>query len=486
MSSAASGAKHAPIEKISSERSLKVSVVLPTLNEADNIVPLIEEIRKAVPNVHEIIVVDDDSKDGTADLVEAHAKKKGPGAVRIERRLTDHGLTKSLWHGITKCTGDVVVWMDCDFSMPPDVIPSLLRCIAEGYHIAVGSRFVPGGSFKRNTEGTQDSWLAVVLSRMMNYAVQFALDHSFKDYTSGFAAVRKNVFLDVAFRGDYGEYFIDFIYRALHRGYTVIEIPYVCVPRRAGESKTGQNIFQFMKRGTGYLQTAARLRWESFFTQRAADRALQIPAETPSTLAPLSVKPMLREHVPFVAGLHHQVLRQTLNSRLGIPFLEALYTAILQDPGACGWVAIREDRLAGFLTASEDLHATERRLSRAVSLREKLSAGVRVLSSLHDMRDLFRHKLLAKYVRVRFGRPYSTILTLGVSPLARGQGVAQSLVEEADAYFAMNGIRHYYVDTLEDNAAAQAFYRQSGFDSVGAFLGNHLFRKTTKPVPRAS
>ena len=74
--------------------------MLPTLNEVDNIVPLIEGIYAAVPDTHEVIVVDDDSSDGTGDAVRAYAAAHPERAVRLELRTTDHGLTKSIAHGV--------------------------------------------------------------------------------------------------------------------------------------------------------------------------------------------------------------------------------------------------------------------------------------------------------------------------------------------------------------------------------------------------
>lgn len=237
-----------------------VSVILPTLDEAENIAPLMQRLMEVIPQPCEIIVVDDHSPDGTAAIAEGFARIWPPGLVRVEK-VKGLGLARSLWHGIEKASGDVIVWMDCDFSMPPELIPKLLAEIERGADIAVGSRFVSGGSFKRETEGTPDSWTAVALSRLMNYSIHFLLGSNFRDYTSGFAAVRRPVFSRIRFRGDYGEYFIDFIYRALKAGYRVTEIPYVCLPRQRGYSKTGQNLWQYLSRGKKYVFLALELRW---------------------------------------------------------------------------------------------------------------------------------------------------------------------------------------------------------------------------------
>lgn len=246
-----------------------VSVILPTLNEADNIVPLIERIHAAVPSVHEVIVVDDDSRDGTAAIAERLAGEHPERRITVERRLRDHGLTKSIAHGADVASGEILVWMDCDLSMPPEDVPRLLAGIAAGYDIVVGSRFVPGGRSKRGTPGTQDSAISVLLSRALNLFLQLILDRRFTDYTSGFIAIRRAIVFDLGLRGDYGEYFIDLIYRALRAGYRVLEIPYVCVPRERGVSKTAQDLAGYLRRGRKYVTTALALRWSSLRGPRA-------------------------------------------------------------------------------------------------------------------------------------------------------------------------------------------------------------------------
>lgn len=87
------------------------------------------------------------------------------------------------------------------------------------------------------------------------------LTPSFSDYTSGFIAVRRKVLTEIPLRGDYGEYFIDFIYRVIqsHR-FRVCELPYMSVPRRSGESKTGANLLQYARRGWKYILTVVKLR----------------------------------------------------------------------------------------------------------------------------------------------------------------------------------------------------------------------------------
>lgn len=236
-----------------------VTIILPTYNEKENIADLILAINKEGNYQKEIIVVDDNSPDGTSDIVKEMIKIGKIKNLRLETRKKDHGLTKSIWRGIELAKGDVIVWLDCDFSMPPNKIPKLVKKIEDGFDIAVGSRFIKNGGFKKNLKGTPDSWTAVTLSRFMNYTIQLFLDRRFKDYTSGFIAIKKDVFKKIKLKGDYGEYFIDMMVRAILLDYTFIEIPYSCVPRQKGASKTGNNLPKLFKRGIKYLMVAASM-----------------------------------------------------------------------------------------------------------------------------------------------------------------------------------------------------------------------------------
>jgi len=239
-----------------------VSVILPTYNEALNIARLIPAILNVMTVPVEVIVVDDDSPDGTWRVVEELMQHE-PRA-RLIHRTHERGLTSAIQAGIDAARGQVIVWMDCDFSHPPEVIPQLLdKVLNEGYDIAVASRYVRGGQAKSATSGTKDSWTGVVFSWMLNFVTWALLDRRFKDYTSGFIAIRRDVFKDIRLRGDYGEYFIDLMMRAIRRGYRFVEIPFINRPRLYGESKTGSNIWQLIKRGTKYLITIARLRLSS-------------------------------------------------------------------------------------------------------------------------------------------------------------------------------------------------------------------------------
>ena len=234
---------------------LNISVILPTLNEKDNIIALIDAIESALKDYEiEIIVVDDNSPDGTWQIVKKRSQKDPQ--VLLIHRIDRTGLTSALWEGIERSSGEIVVWMDADFSMPPEKIPELVAEVEKGLDIAVGSRFVKGAKDDRGSEYQ----FQMFLSRTISWLTSLLLSPRFRDYTSGFIAIRSEIVKELKLRGDYGEYFIDLMYRAIVRGYTFKEIPYICIPRVYGESKTATSISGYFHRGWKYLWTIVRVR----------------------------------------------------------------------------------------------------------------------------------------------------------------------------------------------------------------------------------
>jgi dolichol-phosphate mannosyltransferase len=238
-----------------------VSVIMPTYNEGGHIQDLIRETAGALLESgydnYEIILADDDSPDLTWQKA---SETLGVDSARLNilRRMDNHGLTASIWDGIQTSMYEVVVWMDCDFSHPPEKIPQMLYMIGEGYDIVVNSRYTIGGGEDRAGKGGP---IQLVLSKILNWSIRFMLKPSFSDYTSGFIAVRRHVLDEIGLQGDYGEYFIDFIYRAIKaKEYLICELPYVAVARRSGESKTGTNIYQYVRRGWRYIWTVIKLK----------------------------------------------------------------------------------------------------------------------------------------------------------------------------------------------------------------------------------
>jgi len=242
-----------------------VCTVLPTYNERDNIAALIEGILINATTPHMVLVVDDNSPDGTAEVVRALASRYNTPAmqsVALYVRTGQKGLTSAIQCGIdfalASFDADIVTWMDCDLSMPPADVARLVHTIvAEDADVAVGSRWVAGG------DDVAHGLMARTLSDAINRFAVALLGDDVHDYTSGFIACRADVLRALRLRGDYGEYCIDLLALAGRSGFTIKEVPYICVPRTAGESKTGVNLWDYLAKGRNYVATIWRLRTEN-------------------------------------------------------------------------------------------------------------------------------------------------------------------------------------------------------------------------------
>jgi len=230
---------------------LALTVILPTYNERENVPVLIRDILRSVRSPVQVLVVDDNSPDGTWQIVKQLAAEDG--RVHLLHRTVERGLTSAIWAGIRAAGTDAVSWMDVDLAMPANVIPLLLERLEAGADIAVGSRYVPGGSDPGH------SAMASAFSRVINMFAAVLLRAGVRDYTSGFIAARRSVFDRIELRGDYGEYCIDLLARAAFAGMRIEEVPYACGARLSGESKTGASFTDYLRRGMGYVVTVLRL-----------------------------------------------------------------------------------------------------------------------------------------------------------------------------------------------------------------------------------
>lgn len=238
-----------------------VCTVLPTYNERDNIEPLIRGVLEHAVTPHMVLVVDDNSPDGTWQVVERLMDELNTVDVlrlALVRRRHERGLTSAIQRGVDTAIytfgAGIVTWMDCDLSMPPASVPGLVRAIVEGgADLAIGSRWIPGGADVAH--GT----MARSLSWIINRFAMILLGAHVHDYTSGFVAGRAVVFVHIRLAGDYGEYCIDLLARAHRAGFALAEVPYVCVPRTTGDSKTGANLWDYLAKGRKYVAAILRL-----------------------------------------------------------------------------------------------------------------------------------------------------------------------------------------------------------------------------------
>ncbi len=175
----------------------------------------------------ELIIVDDGSPDGTADLAESYADVH---PVRVVRRPGKAGLASAVLAGFAQARGDVLVVMDADLSHPPEAVPRLASAIEEGADLAVGSRYVAGG-------GTEDWPLRRrVVSRAACLLGNLLVP--IRDCTSGFFAIRRSA-LDGVKLNPIG-FKIGFEVMARARYKKAVEIPYVFHDRELGKSKFGR------------------------------------------------------------------------------------------------------------------------------------------------------------------------------------------------------------------------------------------------------
>ncbi len=232
----------------------KVSAILPTFNEKENIENLILTISRQINPPPEIIVVDDNSPDKTWEIV-SQLQSRLPG-LKLNRRVGERGLATALMQGIRDASGDIFVWMDCDFSHPPELIPEMLEAL-EDADVVIASRYVKGG-------GQKYPFIRDLTSRAFNIYASIFLSFKVRDWTSGFVMLKREVLDKVKIRPlgqGYGEYFVGMLYSALKNGFRIKEIPYKCIYNDNHESKTSTNIFRLLYFGFSYSMCVLELKW---------------------------------------------------------------------------------------------------------------------------------------------------------------------------------------------------------------------------------
>lgn len=218
---------------------MRTLIVLPTFNEADNIVEVLQKLRAVVPEAS-VLVVDDSSPDGTADLVEEVAEEIGD--VAVMRRPAKSGLGSAYRDGFRHGLAagyDVMVEMDSDLSHDPAALPSLLAAAADGAALALGSRYIPGGSIP------DWSWHRRALSRWGNRYAAAVLGIDVNDATSGYRAYRTEALAGIDFhtvQADGYGFQVEMAYRVLASGGRIVEVPISFTDRVRGESKMSSRI----------------------------------------------------------------------------------------------------------------------------------------------------------------------------------------------------------------------------------------------------
>ncbi len=211
-----------------------ISIILPTYCERDNIGALIKALDETLAQEGwqgEIIVVDDNSPDGTAQAVrdyQSRARARVFCLVRTDQR----GLATAIRYGIEHAAGERLMVMDSDFNHDPHIIPRMIELLDRS-DIVIGSRYVKGGGMQDRTRH--------YLSWAYNRLIMLLLKTPIHDNLSGFFAIRRSCLIDLdwdtIFQG-YGEYFIRLLSAARRKGYTMCEIPVYYRLRQHGSSKS--------------------------------------------------------------------------------------------------------------------------------------------------------------------------------------------------------------------------------------------------------
>jgi dolichol-phosphate mannosyltransferase len=218
---------------------VRICVILPTYNEADNIEHVLRQVRQALPEAA-ILLVDDGSPDGTAELAEKIGEEIGK--VSILRRPSKLGLGSAYLAGFRRAIedgADVVVEMDADLSHDPAALPSLVALIPAAADLVIGSRYVPGGTIP--IWNRRRAWL----SRWGNRYAAAVLGLAINDSTSGFRAYSASALASIdleSVRADGYAFQVEMAYRIIRAGGRVVETPIRFGHRASGTSKMSGRI----------------------------------------------------------------------------------------------------------------------------------------------------------------------------------------------------------------------------------------------------
>jgi len=232
---------HSSLQPEHTPRPPRAVVCVPTYNERDNLEPLVRTLADVLdPARDRVLVIDDASPDGTGELADRLADELPWVSVLHRARKEGIGVAYLAGFPVALATGaELVVQMDCDFSHDPRDVPRLVAACQDGADLALGSRWTAGG-------GTIN-WGPVrrLISRGGSLYARVVLGVAVRDLTGGFKCFRRQVLESIDLDGvgtrGYG-FQIETTYRALRRGFRVVELPITFVDRRVGQSKMSGSI----------------------------------------------------------------------------------------------------------------------------------------------------------------------------------------------------------------------------------------------------
>jgi len=237
---------------------MKIVLIIPTFNESGNIGGLLDELQlvfRSIRHEMQILVVDDDSPDGTLDSVRAR-QRNSTNVHALQGTKRGLGAARGMRYALDVLHAQAVLEMDADFSHKPADVPRLVAALEEGADFAIGSRYVPGGSVPQEW-----GWRRRLNSLCGNLVARYIAGlYRVHDCTAGFRAIRSDVLrrMDFSSLGVQGYAFqIALLHAAVAAGAKVVEVPVEFVDRTVGESKLGmRDIIEF-------LRSAAWIRFQS-------------------------------------------------------------------------------------------------------------------------------------------------------------------------------------------------------------------------------
>ena len=224
--------------------SLKTSIILCTYNESKYIKETITEVKKNISNL-ELIIIDDNSTDKTREIIENlnHDKE-----IKLIHRKKSRSLASAFLRGVIESSGNYIGWLDTNM---PEVAPKFIEMssiLKPKADVAILSRYIEGGSDKRNL-------LRSVSSKYFNIVCRLILRSSIKDYTTSIFLMKREVINEVTFLGyGHGEFFVEFLYNANKKGFKIVEVPFTQKKDEDLElSKSSPNILKFFYLGFMYF-----------------------------------------------------------------------------------------------------------------------------------------------------------------------------------------------------------------------------------------
>lgn len=219
-----------------------ISIILSTYNEASVIEDTLTKIFKTIEGV-EIVLVDDNSTDGTLEKV----NKFKDYNIKIFSRK-ERGLASAFLLGLINTSGNKIGWIDSNMGNLISFFPGMINELDnENIDIILLSRFIKNGSDER-------SKLRIISSKLINFICRLILSNKIRDYTSSIFLMKRsclNSVVPIAY--GHGEFFIEFLYNCLKSNLKIKEIPYIQPPDQEGISKTASSYYNFFRLGMNYL-----------------------------------------------------------------------------------------------------------------------------------------------------------------------------------------------------------------------------------------